>query len=198
MATKKSTAAVAAPVAPAAPMTHVMVDLETLGTVPGCTMLSIGGVYFGPEGLGEEFYVVVSRASCKRAKLAESQDTLDWWMRQNAKARKVIDHADGPEALSLKDALVKFGEFLQLRKGVKLWGNGADFDNPILAVGYDRVKLKQAWLAYNGRCYRTLKNIAPGPKLVRQGTYHNALDDAKSQALHAIELFKLHPTLVMG
>ena len=31
---------------------------------------------------------------------------------------------------------------------------------------------------------------------MRVGTHHNALDDAKSQALHAIELFKLHPSLI--
>jgi hypothetical protein len=179
-------------------MKHVMVDLETLGTVPGCTMLSIGAVYFSPEGLGEEFHVVISRVSCKRAKLVEDPDTMEWWSKQSPLARKVLTHASSAEAVQLKDALLQLDAFLKLRKNVKLWGNGADFDNPILAVGYSRVKLKQAWIAWNGRCYRTLKNIAPGPKLVRVGLHHNALDDAKSQALHAIELFKLHPNLVMS
>jgi site-specific DNA-methyltransferase (adenine-specific) len=38
------------------------------------------------------------------------------------------------------------------------------------------------------------KNSAPFPSAVvmtRQGTYHNALDDAKSQALHLIEIVKV-------
>lgn len=46
----------------------VMVDLETLGTRPGCKILSIGAVEFGvgpdynEDGLGAEFYVEVQRA----------------------------------------------------------------------------------------------------------------------------------------
>jgi len=43
----------------------------------------------------------------------------------------------------------------------------------------------------------TLKCIAVGPKILRVGTNHSALDDAKNQALHAKELFKLHPSLIL-
>lgn len=179
-------------------MKHVMVDLETMGTVPGCTMLSIGAVYFDENGLGEEFYTVVSRSDCEAQGLRESKSTQDWWAKQSAAARKVIDEAEADEAPTLAAALNSFTAFIKKDTNVKVWGNGADFDNPILACGYDAVGLKQAWISWNGRCYRTLKNIAPGPKLERVGTYHNALDDAKSQALHAIQLFKAHPTLVMA
>lgn len=179
-------------------MKHVMIDLETLGTVPGCAILSIGAVYFDESGLGEEFYRVVSRAHCKELGLKEDKGTVGWWAKQSEAARKVIADAEAPDAPQLHAALGELTAFLKLRTNVKVWGNGADFDNPILACAYEAAELRQAWIAWNGRCYRTLKNIAPGPKLVRQGTYHNALDDAKSQALHAIELFKLHPTLVLA
>lgn len=178
------------------PMKHVMVDLETLGTVPGCAILSVGAVYFDETGLGKEFYMVAHQGSCTEAGLKVSQDTLDWWAKQGASAKKVLEESTAKECVTITEVLHQFGKFLI--PGAKVWGNGADFDNPILACAYDAVQLKQAWLAWNGRCYRTLKNIAPGPKLERIGTYHNALDDAKSQALHAIELFKLHPTLVMA
>ena len=39
----------------------VMVDLETWGTKPGCAIISIGAVSFGPDGLGEEFYTALDR-----------------------------------------------------------------------------------------------------------------------------------------
>ena len=47
-------------------MRHVMIDLETLGVVPGCVVLQIGAVCFDPNGgeLGEKFgsrYARVSR-----------------------------------------------------------------------------------------------------------------------------------------
>lgn len=181
------------------PMKNVMVDLETLGTVPGCAILSIGAVFFDVEsGLGAQFYTPVHRESCKKLKLWEDPDTIAWWERQNHKAKRLLKEVEKDTTPHLKDALKRLDEFIKQETSVKVWGNGADFDNPILAVAHHKAKLKQCWGAWNGRCYRTLKNIAPGPKLERVGTYHHALDDAKSQALHAIELFKLHPTLVLG
>lgn len=178
-------------------MKHVMLDLETMGTVPGCVVLSIGAVYFDENGLGDEFYSVISRSDSQEFGLHESESTQEWWAKQSDEARKVVTAAEHMSAPTLPQALADFEAFIKRDSNVKVWGNGADFDNPILACCYSAVDLKQAWISWNGRCYRTLKNIAPGPKLVRFGTYHNALDDAKSQALHAIELFKLHPSLVM-
>lgn len=179
-------------------MKHIMVDLETMGTVPGSVVLSIGAVYFDERGLGEEFYTVVSRPHSQELGLKESADTQAWWARQSESARKVIADSEHKDAPKLHTALSDLHDFIKKDTNVKVWGNGADFDNPLLACCYDVAEMKQSWIAWNGRCYRTLKNIAPGPKLVRVGTYHNALDDAKSQALHAIELFKLHPSLVMA
>lgn len=176
---------------------QAMADLETCDTIPGAAILSIGAVFFDLDGLGHEFYTPVRLSSCKTARLSISADTMAWWSRQSPQARELLDIVQRRSTPSLTDALQMLRAFLGKQTDVKLWGNGADFDNPILAVAHHRVKLKQCWNAYNGRCYRTVKNIAPGPKLVRSGTHHNALDDAKSQALHMIELFKLHPTLVL-
>lgn len=178
-------------------MKHIVVDLETLGTVPGCVILSVGAVFFDETGLGAEFYKVINKRSCEEAGLLVNQDTVDWWNKQSMDATQVLRDAE-TSVDTLASVLEEFNAFIKQDTGVKVWGNGADFDNPILAKAYEAVGVKQGWLPYNGRCYRTLKNIAPGPKLVRVGTYHNALDDAKSQALHAIELFKQHPTLVMA
>ena len=179
-------------------MKNAMCDLETLGTLPGCSILSIGVVMFDANGLGAEFYTAVSRASCAAAGLVEDANTLAWWSAQSADARKAIDAAEHPDAPTLQEALAKFNAFIKSHcPGAKVWGNGAEFDNAILNVALSKVGMRPSWAMQNSRCYRALKGIAPGPKLVRVGTYHNALDDAKSQALHAIELFKLHPTLVM-
>lgn len=178
-------------------MKHIVVDLETLGAVPGCVILSVGAVFFDETGLGAEFYKVINKRSCEEAGLLVNQDTVDWWNKQSMDATQVLRDAE-TSVDTLASVLEEFNAFIKQDTGVKVWGNGADFDNPILAKAYEAVGVKQGWLPYNGRCYRTLKNIAPGPKLVRVGTYHNALDDAKSQALHAIELFKQHPTLVMA
>jgi exodeoxyribonuclease VIII len=75
-------------------------------------------------------------------------------------------------------------------KDFLVWGNGADFDLPILSAAYVAAGFGgPPWKPYNGRCYRTLKNLRPDvPRPERRGTAHNALDDAVFQAEHAIAL----------
>lgn len=175
----------------------IMVDLETLGQRPGCTILSIGAVAFDPS-TGEVdsangFYVVVNRESCELHKLEEDQSTKDWWAKQSAAARKVLDQAnDKSKSYDLVEALDMFGTWmtsLASKRQLKMWGNGSDFDNAILAVCYARAGLPLPWEFWNNRCYRTLKNLVPTVAMARSGTYHNALDDAISQAQHAVRIF---------
>jgi len=175
-------------------MPDVMLDLETLGTRPGCAILSIGAVAFDRHSghLGEEFYIVVNRKSCAAKGMKEDAATLQWWLKQSVEARKVLEEADvAPNGLG--GALVQFTAFLQQfgRRDLYIFGNGSDFDQPILSECYDRIGYPLPWLYYNNRCFRTLKDVARlkfEPK--RYGTHHNALDDAKSQALQAIECFR--------
>lgn len=178
-------------------MKNVMVDLETLGTVPGCAILSIGAVFFGPTGLGEEFHVIVDRASCKAAGLTEDDATIAWWGRQTGEAQKTLrDATDGTGAEALPNALMLFNGFLRhYGGGAHVWGNGADFDNPILVCACRAAHVSQGWGPWNGRCYRTLKGLVPGVPLQRKGTHHHALDDAKTQAEHAIALMRAAPLL---
>lgn len=182
-------------------LNHVMVDLETLGTVPGCIGLSIGAVEFCPERLtlGAEFYTVVSVSDSLERFLQEDPDTRAWWNKQSAEARQVLHDAEHPDAPSLPAAMEKFNDFLLGLggfKSIRLYGNGADFDNPILRVMWDAagvLPLRSKAGFFGGRCYRTLKNLDEllgpryaAPKVDRQGTYHNALDDAKHQARHLL------------
>lgn len=172
-------------------MKNVMVDLETRGTRPGCCILSIGAVAFDEKGVGETFYTVVDHASCVQAGLFEDPDTMRWWNNQSDQARKVVTESESGEGLTLTSALLNFNVFLAKHGGrnCKLWGNGADFDNTILLAAYKAVGLSTGWGLYNNRCYRTVKSLRPDLKIKRgDGTHHNALDDAVSQANHMIEI----------
>lgn len=172
----------------------VMIDLETLGRRPGCAILSIGAVAFSVEhGLGPELEVVVSRESCKHYDLHEDPETLDWWSKQTKEARETLVMANDPSSSDLlPSALIQLEEYLakfDLTR-VRVWGNGSDFDNAILAVAYAAIDRPLPWQFYNNRCYRTLKSLRQQVKMQRMGMHHNALADAKSQALHAIELLR--------
>jgi hypothetical protein len=177
------------------PMKNVMVDLETLGRRAGCSVLSIGAVAFDADTgkLGPEFYTVIKVASCEEVGLHTDPETVAWWEKQSPEAQKVLKQARAARGNKpLDKALVLFNEYLHQfgARSVQVWGNGSDFDNAILINLYAATGVKNGWEFWNNRCFRTLKNLAPQIKTERTGTYHNALDDAKTQALHAIKVFK--------
>lgn len=179
---------------------HVMIDLETLGTVPGCIGFSIGAVQFDPamHRLGSTFYAVVNVDSALDHYLREDEATVEWWSKQSPEARVTLEDARAGNGMTLPDAMNRLNDYFQslgTKSTIRVWGNGADFDNPILRVMYDAAKVTPYPGGYGGRCYRTMKNLDElfGPTFKfhkldserhRVGTHHNALDDAKSQAMH--------------
>lgn len=162
---------------------NVMLDLETMGTRPGSVIVSLGAVEFDPQSarLGRTFYQTCSIASAVDVGLAMDPETVTWWLAQNDEARKELTNAKG----DLKSVLTAFSHWLfHCGKNVKIWGNGSDFDNALLAEAYRRVDMTIPWQFWNNRCYRTMKSLYKGVKLEREGTHHNALDDAIYQAKH--------------
>lgn len=172
-------------------MNDIMVDLETLDTRPTAVILSIGAclVNWRTGEPTHPFYAVVDLASSREAGLTESQATMDWWSRQSAEARSVFTD---PSAVSLQQALTGFAVYLQEfdQKKVRIWGNGSDFDNVIMANAYDALGFDAPWRFYNNRCFRTVKNVFADriQEPDRAGVYHNALDDALHQARILLQL----------
>lgn len=167
-------------------MKNVMLDLETLGRTAGCSIISIGAVVFSDQ-LEDEFYISISRESCKDFGLFEDPETLAWWESQSDDAKKVFTE----QKESLPFALGKLCAWIEALcdEEICVWGNGSDFDNAMMQFAFRAIGKETPWKFWNNRCYRTLKNLYPKIELDRQGTYHNALDDAKTQALHAIKIF---------
>lgn len=172
-------------------MQDVMLDLETLGTAPGSAILSVGAVALDPETgeLGPQFHEKVKLASATAAGLTVDADTIVWWMGQSEEARRAVFF--DPQTLPLYDVLQMFSNWLSRldQDEVRVWGNGAAFDNVLLREAYAKLGLPAPWKHWNDRCYRTLKNLRPDVKLTRLGTHHDALDDAVSQARHACQIF---------
>lgn len=164
-------------------MTHVMVDLETFGTRPGSVLRSIGAVVFDPKtgAFGKEFYVNITRASCEKAGLLVDPKTEAWWAEQSPEAQAAL--AINPRTLI--EALAAFHEWWSFEaKGEFIWGHGASFDGVLLASAYRAIGVEPPWQFWNERCCRTV--LALGNRRIgkeRQGEHHNALDDAKSQAV---------------
>lgn len=165
---------------------NVMLDLETLGTAPGCKVISIGAVVFTAAGVSdtERFSAVISR-HLQPPLLVEDPETVAWWGRQSAEAQARLFGPSAPVAPMAK-VLADFATWIP--SGALVWGNGADFDQPLLSAAYRACGMRQPWGNWNGRCYRTLKGLSPAIRMQRQGVHHDALDDAISQARHAVAI----------
>lgn len=165
-------------------MNHVMIDLETLGTAFDAPVLAIGAVYFDPDtgALGDRFYGAIDVAdACRYGR--PSGDTIRWWMGQGDEAREAAVAGKHPAVLVFE----KFDEFM-VKHGPDAhpWGNGASFDISILDFAFPKILDKPVpWKFWNVRDCRTIKALAskvPPFQAERQGTHHQALDDAIYQA----------------
>lgn len=174
-------------------MTHVMIDLETMDTRPSAAIVSIGAVAFDREqGVASEFYSVVDLTSSIETGGTVSGDTILWWMRQSEFARRALS----TDRVPVGDSLGMFDSwFRSLGDVVGVWGNGSSFDNVILRETYGRLGLETPWSWRLDRCYRTVKktfeakNSGWRPRAL-DGVVHNALDDARHQALVLLDIWQ--------
>lgn len=169
-----------------------MLDLETMGNTPGAAILSIGAVFIKEGKLAEEFYMRTSLESCMEGGLTCDASTIVWWMKQDEDARKSITTT---ESKHIGEALVAMHEWARIACGgdfdtIEVWGNAATFDVVIIEEACRRMNYMIPWKFRGHRCYRTMKNAFPNvPKPDFVGVKHHALDDAKFQALHLINIF---------
>ena len=163
---------------------NVMVDLETMSTRSNAAICSIGAVKWKGTEIIDTFYCTIDLKTCKDAGMDISKDTVKWWSEQNKEALRELTKNNIP----LVEALDKFRDWFGT-KSLPVWGNGAVFDNTILANAYFITDQEPPWKCWDDRCFRTLKNvfdwITPDERV---GVYHNALDDAIYQTKHAIKI----------
>lgn len=175
---------------------EIMLDLETMGTGPDAAIIAIGAVAFDldkGELLPYEFYHVVDLGSSVDEGGVIDASTVMWWLKQSDEARSAFY---GPRDFHIRTSLDNFAAWCNSLCGVGrgclagVWGNGATFDNVILSQAYKRAVVERPWPYRADRCYRTIVALHPEIPFERVGVYHNALDDAKSQALHLIKILK--------
>lgn len=169
-------------------MPHIMIDLETMGTRPDAPIIAIGAVAFDKDGVHDTFYLNVDLQSAVTTGAKIDPSTVMWWLQQSKEARAAFD-TKGVELVTALDKLDAWFD-MQVDGCDGVWGNGASFDNTILSESYKRLGFNPPWPFWKDRCYRTVKSMYPEVEMARGGTHHNALDDARSQALHLIEINK--------
>lgn len=168
----------------------LMIDIETMGNTPGAAILSIGAVFIKDGKLAEEFYRRIDLDSCIKSGLKMDASTVEWWLKQSDDARASITIEKGQE---LYHVLHEFASFVKVSTigcgDLQVWGNASTFDVVLMEEAYRKSFIPLPWAFWTHRCYRTLKNLFPGvAKPEFTGIKHHALDDAKFQALHLINI----------
>lgn len=159
---------------------HICVDIETLSTNTNAVIVSIGAVRFSFDtDEVEKFSVNINPQSSKELGLHISQDTLNFWKKQNPAA--ISAWKDSP--VSLKEALDSFDEFLGDTKYTQMYANGIAFDYSILQSSYFAIGRKEPWKYYNLMDMRTIFKIAKLDFMnyPRVGNNHSAIDDCLTQ-----------------
>lgn len=157
-------------------MQDIMIDIETLGTEPGCVILSIAAT----NGRTEGFHIHLDVEDCVNNGLVIEPRTTMWWMEQGDAARKLITQPGAP----LLSALTLFSHAFNWKEA-RVWCNGASFDFPILKAAFKRCQMALPWPYYAEMDFRTLKNLVSKETFetlrVKPVVAHDALADAVSQ-----------------
>lgn len=175
--------------------THVMVDLETLGTAPGSVILTLGAVLFDPratdladpdldpEKLGDHrFYRRVDLESCREVGMTSDEDTERWWGEQSPGAREEAFTSE--PRIRLGQVLEEFSSWFYRGATHRfVWSHGSSFDVVLLNDAYARAGRHghPPWKFWNIRDTRTLFDFT-GTVLGSQTNRHHALWDALHQA----------------
>jgi hypothetical protein len=164
-------------------MTDVMIDLETLDTKPTATILSIGAVEFNPTTgqIGREYHSTIQWDQPGRT---ISTDTVKWWMTQSEAARMAVMEGGRP----LLEVLTEFWHWLPDNPTV--WGNGSCFDISIMDHAFNYNSKWKLWAVNDVRTIvRLARGIVNRPSM-QKGTAHNALDDARHQAIYVSSMWQ--------
>lgn len=179
------------------PCRDIMLDLETFGVGTNAAIKSIGACAFNLEtGRVEQAISSFHR----RINLTKSQfpgvldaSTVEWWLRQSDAARSSLLAEDGIELGGALSAFVDWCARYGQPDELILWSNGPTFDERLLREAFTRYGMKFPIAHRNSGCQRTIRNLAkrlgiPKVEIVNTNV-HDALSDARTQAMEVCELF---------
>ena len=167
----------------------IMLDLETLGTRPGCVILTLGAVKFNPYDIQSEpgpgLYLRIDADEQISLGREVQEDTLQWWMSQSEDVREeAIGEGD---RVSLETMYKELNRFLVVANSI--WAQGPLFDFAILENVYRQMGWPTPWQYWQIRDSRTLFGVHGDPRVKGKVGLHNALEDCVSQASAVQQVF---------
>jgi hypothetical protein len=165
---------------------NIMHDIETVSLKPNAGIISIGACRVDdPDNF---FYERINFETLDN-RFHVDTTTLEWWGAQETAAQ--VEAFGGKTHII--DALDNYAFWLisqGTKDSLRMWGNGAMFDNVILGEAYKACGMLVPWSYKGDMCYRTVKNLFHS---IEEddfvGVKHTALADAQHQARHLNKIF---------
>lgn len=160
-------------------MDSIMIDLETLATSANSAVIQVGAVAFDSVAgtmSPDAFTMDVDLFSSVMLGGEVDGPTAQWWRDRGGLELK--------DPRPLRELLTSLSEWLGQFKDVKrVWCQGANFDEPIMAGYYRRAGIDCPWPYYAARDTRTVYDLAKerGWEKPKEQTAHVALDDCLAQ-----------------
>ena len=180
---------------------HIMLDLETLGTEPFAALLSIGAVHFNPNAdeIADSYHVAINPEFNGFGLRIEPGTMFWWWGEDRDDARhEWLRMTKFELAIALDGFTDWMSTFAPEQDDRVIWGNGANFDNVLLACAYKAAGRVVPWNYWNDRCFRTLKALPKAREVCppREGLVHNAMFDARHQAAWLQQIVKAYELVI--
>ena len=170
------------------PDRNLMIDIETLDTAITAAIIGIGAVVFNPRGdiLEDSYSVTISEGNNVKQGRTVSKSTKEWWAMQDQDAQDAV--FKGPH-VPLNLALSNFAQWVNRLSPTctRVWAKSPDFDCSILIHACAEQGVYWPFKFWEARCVRTIMDLAycngDFPHLAMDGPKHDALADAKLQAM---------------
>lgn len=154
---------------------HLMIDIEGLGTGPDAAILTIAAQSFDPLGTGHydrHYYARITLESQENRRIQD--DTLAWWATQPEAQQEAFAEDNRVPLDQALDELYKLAW-----QHDYIWAQGPTYDINILEHAYKSYGKTQPWQFYRIRDSRTVLSLWPGRPV--PPTSHHALEDTRKQ-----------------
>jgi hypothetical protein len=184
-------------------MIDIVIDLETLGTKPGCPIIEIGACAMDSDSgkivgnfsrrishrLPKGYFDLV--LSVGRSSMGDDVfKTIKWWndRADRAETFRRITFGGVNRNWGLQTFCAWFRHQVEEHEpeNVRVWANGPSFDISILCGAFDLYGITRPWFCWQERCVRTALELCSyekgGLPWSENGPRHRALNDARHEA----------------